>query len=77
MKNKLYRIYLGLRTKLEGGFSNIEVHDIDHNDAPEFCDAYIGDADWARTGKPLSQEALDWLNEDSDFVHQQVQDAIY
>jgi len=47
---------------------NIEVDDIDTSDYPDFCDAFISSADY--NGKPMTDDQLDELNEDSDFVHE-------
>jgi len=47
---------------------NIEVDDIDTSDYPDFCDAFISSADY--NGKPMTDEQLDKLNEDFDFVHE-------
>lgn len=49
---------------------NIEIEDIDHRDAPDYCDAFIGAADYY--GRPMTDEELDHLNEDSDYVYDQV-----
>jgi hypothetical protein len=54
---------------------NIEVDDIDTSDYPDFCDAYISSADY--NGKPMTDEQLDKLNEDSDFVYQKVQELLF
>jgi len=47
---------------------NIEVDDIDTSDYPDFCDAFISSADY--NGKPMTDDQLDKLNEDLDFVHE-------
>ena len=47
---------------------NIEVDDIDTSDYPDFCDAFISSADY--NGKPMTDDQLDELNEDSDFVYE-------
>lgn len=54
---------------------NIEVEGIDTNDYPDFCDAYIASADY--NGKEMTDEQLDELNEDSDFVYECVQKQIF
>jgi len=54
---------------------NIEVDDIDTSDYPDFCDAFISSADY--NGKPMTDEQLDKLNEDSDFVYQKVQELLF
>lgn len=44
-------------------------------DAPDFVDAYISYA--TRNGVPLTDEELDELNEDSQFVYECVINRIY
>ena len=54
---------------------NVWVEDIDFKDAPDFVDAFISRADY--DGKPMTQEELDTLNEDYDFVYDCVQNQIH
>ena len=54
---------------------NIEVDGIDTKDYPDFCDAYITSADY--DGEPMTDEQLDELNEDSDFVYECVQNHLF
>jgi hypothetical protein len=49
---------------------NIEVDGIDTNDYPDFCDAFISYADY--NGVEMTDEQLEELNEDSDFVYSSV-----
>ena len=49
---------------------NITIEGIDFKDATDFCDAFISSADYK--GKEMTDEQLDKLNEDSDFVYGQV-----
>jgi len=53
-----------------GQISNIEVDGIDTKDYPDFCDAYISYAEYL--GKPMTGEQLELLNDDGDFVYEQV-----
>lgn len=46
---------------------NIEVDGVDTKDYPDFCDAYILSADY--DGKPMTEDQLNEINEDSDFVY--------
>ena len=55
---------------------NVEVTNIDTDDYPDFCDAYISAAQW-EDGTFLSEEELDELNEQGDFVYQAVLKHIY
>lgn len=73
LKEKL----LSLRLRLEGGVVAVEVDGIDTRDYPDFCDAFIAYAEWKRTGLPLSEAALEWLNEDGDFRYACVEAALY
>ena len=49
----------------------LEVSDINHYDYPEYCDAYISEANY--NGNPMNDDMLDEINDNHpDFVHQQV-----
>lgn len=54
---------------------NIEVDGIDAKDYPDFCEAFIVSADY--DGKEMTEEQLDELNEDSDFVYECVQNHLF
>lgn len=54
---------------------NIELDGIDTNDYPDFCDAFIVSADY--DGKPMTDEQIDLLNEDSDFIYECVQKYLF
>lgn len=56
---------------------NIEFDGVDHRDAPDYSDAYIYSADWCDTGEPLTEDELDQLNDDLDFVHDALYDYLY
>jgi hypothetical protein len=56
---------------------DIEVDGIDYSDAPDFCDAYISQAVWEDTLEPLTDDELEALNQDSEFVYEEVQKWIY
>lgn len=65
-----------MTTKLDySKLSCIEIEDIDYKDAPDFCDAYISYAEC--DGVPLTEMELDELNEDADFVHEQVMEYLH
>ena len=55
--------------------TNIQVSDIDFADSPDFCDAYIESADY--NGAPMTQNQLEELCEDRDYVHSCVIEQIY
>ena len=48
------------------GISNIEFDGVNVFDAPDFCDAFICSAD--KDGRPITNDELDELNKDRDFV---------
>jgi len=58
-------------TKIE----NVEVDGIDTKDYPDFCDAFIASADY--NGEPMTDDQLDKLNDDGDFVHECVQNQLF
>lgn len=47
--------------------TNIVLDGIDHADYPDYSDAFIVSADY--DGEPMTEEQLDEINEDSDFVY--------
>lgn len=42
---------------------NFEISDVDPRDYPDFSDAHISYAEYAESGEPLDDDALDQLNE--------------
>ena len=55
---------------------NVVVNGIDYSDYPDFCDAYIADADY--NGAPMSEEMIEVLNYDyTDFVLEQVYSRLF
>ena len=48
---------------------------IDYQDAPDYCDAYIVSGKY--DGVELTQEQIDELNEDTDFIHEQLMDYLF
>ena len=54
---------------------SVEVEDIDTRDYPDFCDAYIGSAEI--DGREATEEELDELNEDRDFVYELVWERLF
>lgn len=55
--------------------SDVEVDGINMNDYPDFCDSFISSATY--NGRAMSNEELDILNEDRDFVYEEVLNWIY
>ncbi|HUX57104.1 MAG TPA: hypothetical protein VMV77_09025 [Bacteroidales bacterium] len=63
-------------TKLDfSKISNIEFDQVDHNDYPDYCDAYICSADY--NDRELTQNELDEVNENRDFVYEQLIKYLY
>ena len=49
-------------------YFNVEFDDVHGWDAPDFCDAIICYAE-DEEGEPLTEDELDLLNDDREFVH--------
>ena len=65
-------------TKIELDYSKIDnvfVGGIDMEDYGDFCDAYIESADY--DGREMTEEELEVLNEDSQFVNEAVFSQLY
>jgi len=59
-------------------FTKIEVvavNDVDWNDYPDFCDAFIAEA--FIDGREATDEELDAINENGEFVYKAVLDYLY
>ena len=54
---------------------NITFDDIDYDDYPDFVDAFIGSAEY--DGEPMNECQVDEINEDSDFVHEELMAYLY
>lgn len=55
--------------------SNIEIDGVNTRDYPDFVDAHISSADYA--GRPMTDDELDALNDDTDFVHEKVMEWLF
>ena len=55
--------------------TNVEVEDIDTDDYPDFCDAYISSAEYK--GKEMTEDQLEELNDDGDFVYQSALSQVF
>lgn len=67
-----------IKPKIELDYSLIEdaqITGIDNNDAPDYCDSYIFAATY--DGRPMTEDELDVLNEDSEFVYQALINKLY
>lgn len=54
---------------------DVKVSGIDFKDYPDFSDAYIESASYK--GKPMTETQLERINEDYDFVYDQVIKRVY
>jgi hypothetical protein len=54
---------------------NVKVEGIDTKDYPDFCDAFIASADYG--GEPMTDEQLEELNNDRDYVYECVQNHLF
>lgn len=54
---------------------NVKLEDVDRNDHPDYCDAFIVSADL--DGVPMSEEQLNKINEDNEFIQQKVHDHLF
>jgi hypothetical protein len=54
---------------------NIEFDGVNHSDAPDYADAYISSADY--NGVEMTEQQLDELNENSDFVYEKLMDSLH
>lgn len=52
----------------------LEWDDIDHRDAPDYCDAYVLSATYM--GEDLTDEQLEELNDDGQFVYERLMDYL-
>jgi len=55
--------------------NNIVFEDIDYKDSPDFCDAFISSAVYG--DREMTEEELDELNNDRDFVYDKLMDYLY
>lgn len=54
---------------------NVQISGLDINDYPDFVDAYIEFADY--NGEPMTEEQLNSINEDSDYVYAHIVEQGY
>lgn len=55
--------------------TNVQFDGIDHRDYPDYCDAYIVSAEI--DGREATEEEIQELNEDSDFVYMELMNHIF
>ena len=58
-----------------GKVRNIVFEDVDHSDAPDYCDAHIVSAEY--DGVEMTYEQIELLNNDSDFVYDSLIASLY
>jgi hypothetical protein len=54
---------------------NIEFDGIDYDDYPDFCDTYISNADY--DGVEMTEEQLELINDDRDFIYEALMKHLY
>jgi hypothetical protein len=54
--------------------TNVKFDDVDHNDYPDYCDAYISEAHY--DGVEMTQDQLDDLNGDVSFVYEKLMEFL-
>lgn len=54
---------------------NIEFDGIDHQDYPDYCDAYIVYAEY--DGREMTDEELELINDDASFVYESLMSYLY
>lgn len=59
--------------------ADVEFEGIDHSDIPDHCDAFISEASIldGQEWREATHEELEEMNDDSDFLHQQLQEYLY
>ena len=55
--------------------TNVDVDGIDTTDYPDFCDAFISSAEY--NGEPMTEDQLDELNDDGEFIQEAVMDYLH
>lgn len=55
--------------------TDVIVQDIHYWDTPDYCDAFICSATY--NGEPMTDEQLNEINENSDFVYESILKQLY
>jgi hypothetical protein len=86
IKEYKYYVFIDTREQVMGekqdingcdiDFSTIEFNGIDYKDYPDFCDAFISYAEFD-DGTELTDDELDELNEDRDFVYERLMNYLF
>jgi len=58
---------------------DLKIEGIDRRDHPDYCDAYISEAWINDDGKfrELTEEELEWLNNQGEYLYEQIEKNIY
>ena len=65
-----------MTTKLDYSLiSDITFDGVDYGDYPDFCNAFIDSATYM--GREMTQDELEILNEDTDFVYETLIDRLH
>ena len=58
--------------------ADIEFDGIDHSDIPDYCDAFISEASIldGQEWREATHEELEEMNDDSDFIHEKLQEFL-
>ena len=54
---------------------NIQFEDVNFSDFPDFSNAFISSADYE--GREMTEEELDEINKDRDFVYEKLLEYLY
>jgi hypothetical protein len=54
---------------------NVQIADVDPSDYPDFSDAYVESADY--DGEEMTEDQLEELNEDREFVNDAAHDSLF
>ena len=59
--------------------ADIEFEGINHNDSPDYVDAFISEASIldGKKWRDATDEELEEINNDPDFVHEKLQEFLY
>lgn len=55
--------------------TNLEFDGVDYRDYPDYCDAYVVSADY--DGVPMTEEQIEELNENREFVYERLMNHLF
>ena len=59
----------------KSNLENVKFEDVDWDDYPDFCDAYISYAEM--DGRELTEQELEEVNDDRDLVYELLSDDMF